>query len=491
MNNPIRILYIDDNPLDRELVRDALEKERGGFALTLAATRAEFESHLAAQDFDLVLSDFNILGFEGLQVIDAVRVKNPRVPVVIVTGTGSEEIGVAAMKHGAADYVIKTPQHMQRLPQTIHAALERTRARDERERAEEALRESEERYRRLTEQIPAIVYIEQIMGDSGRILYLSPQAKNLLGVSDEKIRQDGINIWASYMHPDDRPRVRAEYRRCFLAKEPFDCEYRMIASDGRLVWIQDQATTLTNNDDGSLLIQGVMYDITERKGAEEELRASEEKFRALYQTALDITATRPLNELLSVIVARACKLLDAPVGGMYLTEPEKKQARVVVSYNTPRDYTGNILKYGEGVGGRVAETGAPLLIDDYAKWEGKAAPYTDEPFHALMAIPIIWRNETIGVLQTITQDATRRFDQADINLITLFANQAAVAIQNARLLESEKAARAQAQILATANAALTQSLDLDVVLNTLAVRQREYSIARRRDGSKRARPTRL
>jgi len=63
MSEPIRILYVDDNPLDRELVRDALEKEHGGFQIIEAASRVDFETRLAEGGYDLVLSDFNILGF--------------------------------------------------------------------------------------------------------------------------------------------------------------------------------------------------------------------------------------------------------------------------------------------------------------------------------------------------------------------------------------------------------------------------------------------
>ena len=137
MTDLIRILYMDENPLDRELVRDALEKEHGGFQVTEAASRAEFETALANGSFDLVLSDFNILGFEGLQVVDAVHSKDARLPVVIVTGTGSEEIAVEAMKRGAADYVIKTPKHIQRLPVTIHAVLEKKYLKEESQRVEE------------------------------------------------------------------------------------------------------------------------------------------------------------------------------------------------------------------------------------------------------------------------------------------------------------------------------------------------------------------
>jgi PAS domain S-box-containing protein len=125
VQQPVRILYVDDSAHDRALVRHALEIEPGPFRVTEAATRAEFEAQLAHGDFDLVLSDFNILGYDGLQVLDAVKAKNPRLPVLIVTGTGSEEIAVEAMKRGAADYVIKTPQHIQRLPLTIQSVITR------------------------------------------------------------------------------------------------------------------------------------------------------------------------------------------------------------------------------------------------------------------------------------------------------------------------------------------------------------------------------
>ncbi|MDI6696742.1 MAG: HD domain-containing phosphohydrolase [Anaerolineales bacterium] len=136
MNAPIRILYVDDYPLDRELVLDALEKEHSGFEVTLATSRADFETAIANNVFDLVLTDFNILGFEGLQVLDAAHARDADMPVIIVTGTGSEEVAVEAMKRGASDYVIKTPHHIGRLPFTIQTALEKKRVEKERRLAE-------------------------------------------------------------------------------------------------------------------------------------------------------------------------------------------------------------------------------------------------------------------------------------------------------------------------------------------------------------------
>ena len=145
----VRVLYVDDYPLDRALVRHALEVDGEGFELVEAGSRAEFEAALAGGGFDLVLSDFNILGFEGLQVLAAVNSTPSPVPVVIVTGTGSEEVAVEAMKQGAADYVIKTHKHIQRLPHTIEAVLEKRRLEEEGCRARQRSAELLEHLQRM------------------------------------------------------------------------------------------------------------------------------------------------------------------------------------------------------------------------------------------------------------------------------------------------------------------------------------------------------
>lgn len=139
MATTIRILYIDDNPLDRALVRDSLEKEHGGFVVREAKSKIEFEKLIHEENFDLVLTDFNILGFEGLQVLKTVKSIDPNLPVIIVTGTGSEEVAVESMKRGAGDYVIKSPKHISRLPNTILSVLETKRIRLENEKAQKDL----------------------------------------------------------------------------------------------------------------------------------------------------------------------------------------------------------------------------------------------------------------------------------------------------------------------------------------------------------------
>ena len=135
MSEIVKILYVDDNPGDRALVRDSLEKVHGGFIVTEAKSKTEFEKLIKENSFDLVLTDFNIMGFDGLEVLKLTKTISPNTPVIIVTGTGSEEIAIQAIRNGAEDYVIKTIQHINRLPKTIISALESKHIRDEKDNA--------------------------------------------------------------------------------------------------------------------------------------------------------------------------------------------------------------------------------------------------------------------------------------------------------------------------------------------------------------------
>ena len=171
----------------------------------------------------------------------------------------------------------------------------------------------------------------------------------------------------------------------------------------------------------------------------ERLHQRAEELTALQATVLDITSQRDLPTLLQTIVKRATYLLEAPSGGMYLCDPKEQEARCVVSYNTPNDYTQTVLRYGEGAAGIVAQTGKPLIIDDYSVWKGRASVFEKErPFGAVLAVPMTWQGRVIGVIDVLEDAKCRHFTQASLDLLLLFANHAAIAVENARLLNREK-----------------------------------------------------
>ncbi len=172
----------------------------------------------------------------------------------------------------------------------------------------------------------------------------------------------------------------------------------------------------------------------------EALRRRAEELAALQATVFDITSIPgDLQKLLEAIVERAVRLLSAISGGFYLCDAERREARCVVSYNTKRDYRGLVLRYGDGAAGRVAETAKPLIINDYSKWEGRAGVYEkDKPFGAVLSAPTIWQGEVTGVIHVMEESTVRRFTQEDLDLLILFANHAAIAVERTKVEEELK-----------------------------------------------------
>jgi len=193
-----------------------------------------------------------------------------------------------------------------------------------------------------------------------------------------------------------------------------------------------------------------------------------EELSTLHAGSLKIASVQDLPALLQTIIEQAAHLLNASGGSLSLYYPERKEMRMEVCYNTPRDYTGTVLKNGEGVAGRLAQTGKALLIEDYRSWEQRAQVFeADKLFRAVIAAPMIWQGQVTGVVQVFQFEEQRLFSTTDLDLLTLFANQAAIAVENARLLEAERIRREEAESLGEIAQVLSSSLDLDEVLDAI------------------------
>jgi two-component system cell cycle sensor histidine kinase/response regulator CckA len=136
---------------------------------------------------------------------------------------------------------------------------------EDRER-ERRLRLAEMRYRLLVEQLPLATYI---LASDHNVRFVSPQLEAILGCTIEQAL-DEDEFWTERLHPDERERIPAEWRACVAEGRPFRAEYRMLAADGRTVWIQDEAVAAREGDT-TIYFQGYLLDITERKEAEERL----------------------------------------------------------------------------------------------------------------------------------------------------------------------------------------------------------------------------
>jgi diguanylate cyclase (GGDEF)-like protein/PAS domain S-box-containing protein len=155
-------------------------------------------------------------------------------------------------------------------------------------KATRALFDAERRYRNLVEQLPVMIYICRA-DDVTATLYSSPQRRDILGFTAHEWTSEP-RFWISRLHPDDRDRVLNELAAVAEIGAPFECEYRTIARDGRIVWLRDQATLVRDEAGTPLYWQGVQVDITDRVAMLEELDRREREFRALAEHSPDIIA---------------------------------------------------------------------------------------------------------------------------------------------------------------------------------------------------------
>src|SRR5262249_33227342 len=135
----------------------------------------------------------------------------------------------------------------------------------------------------LAEQIPAITYVAAL-GSDGTPVHVSPQIERLLGYPQAQHSSDS-SLWRRSIHPEDAPRVLAEMARCHATGAPFLCEYRMLASGGRTVWLRDQATLVRDAQSRALMLEGVMLDISAQKAVETELELTNKALHALLEAS--------------------------------------------------------------------------------------------------------------------------------------------------------------------------------------------------------------
>ena len=133
----------------------------------------------------------------------------------------------------------------------------------QRRHAQQQLEETERRYRTLVERLPVVTYVAEL-GPSGRWLYVSPQIESMTGYDAEEwtARPD---LWFECVHPDDRDLVEEAEARCAREGGPLDMEYRLIARDGRTVWVRDEARATRRDAEAPNVIEGVLVDITDER----------------------------------------------------------------------------------------------------------------------------------------------------------------------------------------------------------------------------------
>jgi len=290
----------------------------------------------------------------------------------------------------------------------------------------EQVDELEGRYQSLAQQVPGATYLH-VVGERDLLLYASPQMGTMLGYrTQDWLSERGLFL--RLVHEDDRERVRAEIKRASENGTPLRSEYRMLARDGSMVWIRDEATTLRASDGEPRYVQGYLLDI----GAEREAAAERERLRAAERAA---TVGSVRRQVKLDLLAKASVVL----GASYDREAALRRA-AELAVEGLADWC--VVDLVDENGGAARAAVARGEVDP------SAAPPEPEPEAAVLevietgkpslsdrriCVPMMARGRTLGAITLLAINSGRVYDADDLALAEHLAQLAALAVDNVRL----------------------------------------------------------
>lgn len=306
MTEKLRILYLEDIPEDAELSIASLEEAGYECEWERVERSEDFLDRLAASEYDLVLSDFQLPTFDGLSALKLFLELDLQIPFVLVSGTIGEETAVDSLRAGAADFVIKNK--LFRLPAVVSRVLKEKEENRKIKLAEE----------RIGFQAAELLIMNERFDLATRAAGLGIWDWNLLKGEltwDDRIYKlygigpadfgGAYDAWVNGLHPDDRVRCDEEMQEALRGEREFDTQFRVNWPDGSIRYLKALAHIERDPSGKPVRMTGVNFDMTEQAESAERVRGSEERYRDLVENAHDIIYSHDLEGSYTSINAAA------------------------------------------------------------------------------------------------------------------------------------------------------------------------------------------
>lgn len=457
----MKILYVEDEIAHVVLTERVLEENlHDEFNLIHAETITEALKILDNEpDIDLILSDLRLPDGTGLDLLKRVRERKGAPAVVLVTGQGDQEAAVAALKAGAADYLIKQSDYLHRLPVVISNAVAQNRY----QREQEALYQAEVKYQSLVEQISAVVFLDKADEDQ-TTLYMSPRIEELTGYSSKEWNADP-DLWMKSIHPDDREQVADGDKRSTEDGSRFIEEYRFVRRDGRIIWIKEDTSLIRDIDGNPLYWQGILLDITKEKEDEAALQRQLQELAVLHSVSLAASNALHIDKLIEQVTNIIGDTLYPDNFGLLLSDWVTNTLKPHSSYRgTTRENLARPLPITQGITGKVASIGKPIRLGNVAK-ESAYFEVTNG-VQSELCVPILSRNQVIGVINTESKKQNA-YSERDERLLITIAHTLATAMDRLNSFDEARQRATELEALYQASRSLALSLEPEIIARNL------------------------
>jgi PAS domain S-box-containing protein len=255
----IRILMVEDSAADAELISRVLRDAKLDFTVTRTATEAAFRQELLVQVPDVILADYDVPGFGGMDALDIANDLAPETPFIFVSGAISEDRAVAVLRKGAVDYILK--DRPQRLPSAIERAIAERRERQTRRRMQESLRTTEQRFHLAVQATRDVIWDLDL--DTKRV-WVNDAMRSEWG---HDVGNEVTQAWFyEHVHPDDREHTRRQIRAMLEGGENRAVmRYRFRRSSNDYGHVFDRGMVVRGSDGKPSRVIGAMQDVTEQQ----------------------------------------------------------------------------------------------------------------------------------------------------------------------------------------------------------------------------------